>query len=137
MDVKLLIGGLVLTGIGVGAYALLVKPTATPSQPAPRPLPNPIADVTNGMMCAQVVTECADGSWAGTPCDCRNRGGVAQRKPIAVYEPSNTSDVVIDRNWSNQSEPRPLSSPIADVDQREPITVYTPSNEYNLIFDRI
>jgi hypothetical protein len=98
---KLLIGGALLTGIGIGAYALLVKPddttNAAPSQPEPKPLTNPIAGVPDGMMCAQVVTECADGSWAGTPCDCRDRGGVAQRKPIAVYEPS---DVVIGRNWT-------------------------------------
>jgi len=89
-----------LVSIGIGAYALLVKPDYTtntaPSQPAPRPLPSPIAGVDE-LMCAQVVTECTDGSWAGTPCDCRDRGGVATRKPNAVYEPS---DIVIDRNWT-------------------------------------
>ena len=84
MDVKLLIGGALLVGIGVGAYALLVKPDTTntaPSQPEPKPLTNPIAGVPDGMMCAQVVTQCSDGSWAPTPCECRNRGGVAPRAP--------------------------------------------------------
>ena len=84
MDVKLLIGGALLVGIGVGAYALLVKPDTTntaPSQPEPKPLTNPIAGVPDGMMCAQVVTQCNDGSWAPTPCDCRDRGGVAPRAP--------------------------------------------------------
>ena len=86
MDVKLLIGGALLVGIGIGAYALLVKPDTTntaPSQPEPKPLTltNPIAGVPDGMMCAQVVTQCSDGSWAPTPCDCRNKGGVAARAP--------------------------------------------------------
>ncbi len=80
---KLLIGGAWLTGIGIGAYALLVKPddttNAAPSQPEPKPLTNPIAGVPDGMMCAQVVSRCSDGSWAPTPCDCRDKGGVAPR----------------------------------------------------------
>ena len=81
---KLLVGGALLAGIGIGAYALLVKQNATnaaPSQPEPKPLTNPIAGVPDGMMCAQVVTQCSDGSWAPTPCECRNRGGVAPRAP--------------------------------------------------------
>jgi hypothetical protein len=85
VDVKLLIGGALLISIGIGAYALLVKPDDTtntaPSQPEPRPLTNPIAGVLDGMMCAEVVTQCSDGSWAPTPCDCRDRGGVAPRAP--------------------------------------------------------
>ena len=95
MDVKLLIGGALLVGIGIGAYALLVRPgdttNAAPSQPEPRPLTNPIAGVPDGMMCAQVVTQCSDGSWAPTPCNCRDRGGVAPRAPTHFLA---NSDVV-------------------------------------------
>lgn len=99
MDVKLLLGGLALAGVGVGAYALLNRSAATKSpspgtsQPAPAlpspysPTTPPIADAGD-LMCAQVVTKCADGSWASTPCGCRDRGGVAKPDPATViYEP--------------------------------------------------
>lgn len=46
------------------------------------------------MMCAQVVTQCADGSWAPTPCDCRDKGGVAPANPKAVI-----------------AEPKPMPAP--------------------------
>lgn len=95
MDVKLLVGGVALAGIGMGAYILANRkqqstPTApsypSPTTPTPSPVP-PIADAGD-FMCAQVVTKCADGSWASTPCGCRDRGGVAKPDPATViYEP--------------------------------------------------
>lgn len=99
MDVKLLLAGLALTGVGVGAYTLLNGSAATKnpspgtSQPAPTlpspssPTTPPIADA-GGRYCAQVVTKCADGTWAATPCDCESLGGVAPRDPaLMLYDP--------------------------------------------------
>ena len=89
MDLKLLLGGALLTGVGVVAYVFLKETTPTTPTPAPAPInPSlpapPVAQMPAApassdvvMACAQVVTECADGSWAPTPCDCRDRGGVA------------------------------------------------------------
>jgi hypothetical protein len=95
---KLLIGGALLTGVGVVAYVLLNRKETTPTTPTPAPAPiNPVAQMPAAsassdviMACAQVVTECADGSWAPTPCDCQNRGGIARK----VVEPA--SDVFVD-----------------------------------------
>lgn len=86
MDLKLLLGGALLTGVGVVAYVLLNRRETTPapapinpSLPAPPVAQMPAAPASSDvvMACAQVVTECADGSWAPTPCDCQSRGGIA------------------------------------------------------------
>lgn len=104
MDVKLLAGGVVLAGVGLGAYALMAKrpqqsntapapSLPSPSTPTPNPVP-PIADAADGLMCAQVMTKCADGSWASTPCGCRDKGGAARPEPGTFI-----------------AEPRPLPAP--------------------------
>lgn len=91
---KLLLGGALLVGVGVGVYALMQNQSAPAPSPAPSPTPaplptGPIADT--GIMCAQVVTKCNDGSWAPTPCDCKNRGGVAPISANAVVYPSDVA----------------------------------------------
>jgi len=91
MDLKLLLGGALLTGVGVVAYVSLSRKETTPTTPTPAPAPinpslpaPPVAQMPAApassdvvMACPQVVTECADGSWAPTPCDCQSRGGIA------------------------------------------------------------
>lgn len=93
MDVRLLAVGGLLAGVGVGAYVLSrPKTTSTPNNsPTPIPVtPNPVPPIASTeLMCAQVVTKCADGSWASTPCGCRDKGGAAQSDPTnIVSEPS-------------------------------------------------
>lgn len=56
----------------VGSQVKLPSPSVPPS-----PLPGDL------VMCPQVMTQCGDGSWAPTPCDCHSRGGVAS-KPWGV-----------------------------------------------------
>lgn len=93
MDVKLLVGGIALAGVGLGAYILAnqkpqqATPAPAPSFPSPStPAPSPVTPIADAedLMCAQVVTKCADGSWAGTPCGCRDRGGAAKPDPATV-----------------------------------------------------
>ncbi|MCX8088588.1 MAG: hypothetical protein N3C58_04845 [Meiothermus ruber] len=101
MDVKLLAVGGLLAGVGVGAYVLSrPKTTSTPNNsPTPIPVtPNPVPPIASTeLMCAQVVTKCADGSWASTPCGCRDKGGAARPEPgtfIAEPRPLPTPEVI-------------------------------------------
>lgn len=102
MDVKLLAAGGLLAGVGIGAYLLLNRPNAGPAPanlPAPGPSPitppplPPVAETTD-LMCAQVMTKCADGSWASTPCGCRDRGGVAPEQSTVVETPTPSLEVI-------------------------------------------
>lgn len=123
MDVKLLLGGLALAGVGMGAYALLNRSAATngpspgTSQPAPAlpspssPTTPPIADAGE-RYCAQVVTKCADGTWAGTPCDCESRGGVAPRDPALTLNDPQPEILVLTQSPTNSVVEKVISKGI-------------------------
>lgn len=72
---------------GVGSQVKLPSPSVPPS-PLPRvgklPSPSPSPLPGDLVMCPQVMTQCGDGSWAPTPCDCRSRGGGVASKPWGV-----------------------------------------------------
>jgi hypothetical protein len=82
------IWGIAAVGVGAGVYLIATKSgksgSSTSKGIAPGE-PNP-----GGKMCAQVVTMCADGYQAPTPCDCAGHGGVMTIPKAPPVVPTNT-----------------------------------------------
>lgn len=140
---KLLLGGVLLAGIGVGAYALLNRPTSkgqprpTPTPAFPSPSSPPVADAGDGVYCQQVVTKCADGSYAGSPCECRDRGGVAPRDPnTAIYEPHPlpAPEVIAITNQPTITVSSAIGTVLPTILNPPPATTY--SDVYERVWDR-
>jgi hypothetical protein len=95
------IWGIAAVGVGAGVYLLATKSGKTSAGTSKPGEPNP-----GGTACAQVVTMCADGYQAPTPCDCAKRGGV-MTIPIApdVVPAGMGADPI--KKWEPQPQPQP------------------------------
>lgn len=151
------IWGIAAVGVGAGVYLLVTKSgksgSSTSKGIAPGE-PNPGAK-----MCAQVVTMCADGFQAPTPCDCAGHGGVMTipkappvvpagmgADPIGKWEPQPPTKLptTIDPNPTPTTTPinpnptpaTPPPLPIASLDQLDQLANLLRRRRLPVIADR-